>query len=324
MISISIVSFNAIENIVVCIDSILEYTKLPDYEILVNGFNFSQENKKYLNSKYGKDRRVVITYSKGIRGYSANHNINLVKARYGFVCILNDDTFVREDIFSSFIRILQQPNVGGCCPIFLNFDGSVQLLQRKKVSPWYYLAAKMKLDKLFSFLSSYEKISEFEKYRNREFCEINYGHGACFCLNRAYLVEGKLSEEYFLSPDDLYWSYLLRKQHSKKIILSCQNVIYHKGHAVISNLFPSALPSQIKGMVDMFGKMGYRSLFLFNIFFFFVLILGFLFNIMMFAIFRRDRFRLLRRGYGNTIKVFWKKVSSPAIFRFYYKEEAAL
>src|ERR1041385_1388007 len=181
MISISIVSFNTLEDLIVCVDSLLRNIKLPQYEVLINAFNYDPKNKEQLSQRYTQETNISITYTEGIRGYSANHNINLTKAKYDIVCILNDDTYIKEDIFSNFYRVLQDPDVVGCCPIFLNFDGSIQVLYRKKLSPWHYLATKIRLDRLASSFGPYADFKEYEKCKNLDVIEIEYELGACFC-----------------------------------------------------------------------------------------------------------------------------------------------
>ncbi|MGD0137551.1 MAG: glycosyltransferase family 2 protein [Tepidisphaeraceae bacterium] len=60
-------------------------------------------------------------------GFSANHNQVLAAAEGRYVCILNDDTVVRDGAMDELVRFMDaDPRVGLAGPRLLNADGSIQ------------------------------------------------------------------------------------------------------------------------------------------------------------------------------------------------------
>ena len=97
-ISISIVSMNNLHDLIVCTNSILKYTQDINSEILINAFRFAENNYNELLAEYSANPMINIQRTDGIKGYSENHNANLLLAKGDVFCILNDDTYINQNI----------------------------------------------------------------------------------------------------------------------------------------------------------------------------------------------------------------------------------
>jgi hypothetical protein len=70
---------------------------------------------------------VKWTFNQRPMGFSANHNQVLAAAEGRYVCILNDDTVVRDGAMDELVRFMDaNPRVGLAGPRLLNADGSIQ------------------------------------------------------------------------------------------------------------------------------------------------------------------------------------------------------
>ncbi len=316
MISISIVSMGDASNLIPCVNSLIENIRLSEYEIIVNAFNYSNEamicvEELFKNKKY---QYVKLQFSSGVRGYSANHNLNLIIAKYPIVCILNDDTYIKEDIFSTALSILESSEIAVCTPIIRNYDGSIQCLYRKRVSRLSYLLQSIKAYKLSSFFDVYENKNKIKELENKEYIEIPFCLGVCFIVKKSVLINGLLDETFFLGPDDLYWSYLIRKRnYCNKIVLACKSSIYHKGHSSISKYSSCAIPVQVKGMLKLFELMGFKGNKIFRLIFYKVVLFKYFLNRIM-SLIGSNKSKNIAEGYHNTLKVYWRKNNLSSIY----------
>lgn len=319
MLSISVVSMGNANNLIPCIESILQNIKLSQYEILINAFNYTENEKIRVTNWYNEHQNdsIHLLFTYGIRGYSANHNLNLKVAKYNIFCILNDDTYVDNDIFSPILSIMDDPSIAVCTPVIKNFDGSIQYLYRKKVSPFFNIINHVKIDKLLPFLDVYERDTRVIK--DRKIIDIPYALGVCFFVKKEKLNNGLLDETFFLGPDDLYWNYLIKSSpRCNRIILVSEAYIFHKGHDTISNYLYCSIPVQTKGMMRLFELMGYKIT-LYKFIFFPLLIGHLIVNEIAYFFSRSKRALLVKSGYCNAIKVYWKNTNNlNAIFRFFY------
>jgi len=294
-----------------CVSSILRYTTNIDYEILINAYKYTDSNYWRIIETFGQDSRINIIRTDGIKGYSENHNENLKRANGEIYCILNDDTYIRSNVFKiCYDYIINNNQIGALCPILLNWDGSFQLGYRKRITPLRFIIGECKLDKLSPLLQTvFDKKRFYFLFKDRKVIELHEGTGACFFVKRRVLKSGLLDTQYFLSPDDINWSHKILKQ-GFKIVLLTDAKVYHKGHHTLNRYFPASMPSAVQGVFDLFKKEGFKYLSIYRSLEIVICFQLFLYNWLMYKLFKKERFYLLYKARLNTVKTLLHKFNN--------------
>ncbi len=176
---------------------------------------------------------IILIQNKTNLGFSAANNIALKQSKGKFIVLLNPDTIVQEDTFSSLINFLDQnPKIGlvGCK--ILNPDGTIQLACRRSFpTPWIALTKVTGLSTLFP------KTKLFGKYNLTylnpdETYEVDAISGSFMFLKReVYENIGGLNEKYFMYGEDLDWCYRIQKAGWKIFYYPQTQIIHYKGES---------------------------------------------------------------------------------------------
>ncbi|MDI6780115.1 MAG: glycosyltransferase [Bacteroidota bacterium] len=176
---------------------------------------------------------VKLIQNKTNLGFSAANNIALKQSSGKFIVLLNPDTIVQEDTFSSLTDFLSQnPKVGlvGCK--ILNPDGTIQLACRRSFpTPWIALTKVTGLSALFP------KTKLFGKYNLTyldpdKASEVDAISGSFMFLKKeVYEQVGGLDEKYFMYGEDLDWCYRVQKSGWKIYYYPQTQIIHYKGES---------------------------------------------------------------------------------------------
>jgi GT2 family glycosyltransferase len=133
LLSIGIVTFNSEKAIRQTLESILSNipVNLPTQIIIRDNRSIDATNfvlspcvHKYPNLNYNRNKTNL--------GFARAHNQILTTADSRYHAICNPDVFIAKDIFTPLIDFMEaHPQIGVCCPKFLNTDESVQFLNRR-------------------------------------------------------------------------------------------------------------------------------------------------------------------------------------------------
>lgn len=99
-VSVIIVNYNTKEVTAACIDSIFEYTKEVDVEVILSD-NASTDGSKDL---FRRDDRITYIYNNDNYGFGKANNIGASKANGKYLFFLNSDTYLQNDAISIFFR----------------------------------------------------------------------------------------------------------------------------------------------------------------------------------------------------------------------------
>lgn len=110
-----------------CIDSVLQQTQYPHFEVLiVDNQSVETETKTYLAAVSQDPRVTVLSYNQPFN-YSAINNFAVSQARGSLVCLLNNDTeVITADWLDVLVGAVQQPQVAIVGAKLLYSDGRVQ------------------------------------------------------------------------------------------------------------------------------------------------------------------------------------------------------
>jgi hypothetical protein len=107
-----------------CVSSVIGNTHASTYEIIVVDNDSSDGTPSFIKEKFPSV--VLLSNNKNV-GFSRANNRGLKAAKGRYSVILNDDTYLKDDAFSSLKDHMDKnPDAGICGPKLLNPDGSLQ------------------------------------------------------------------------------------------------------------------------------------------------------------------------------------------------------
>lgn len=199
LISIIIVNYNVTSELDNCINSILQYTKDIECEILVVDNNSQDRSVELLQQKYPE---VKFFFLYNNIGFSRANNFAAEKSKAEYLLILNPDTIFIEDFINPIINYIEtHSNTGACGPMLLYKDLSYQNSAGSRMGLFYETA-----EALF-YINHYRKFKKFlnsKRYKRTHPFKVGWMSGACILLKRALYNEiGGFNSEYFLNYEDL-------------------------------------------------------------------------------------------------------------------------
>lgn len=196
-ITIVIVSYNVLDYLVPCIDSVHKATERIDAEIVVVDNCSKDDTVNYLREHYPDVRLIP---NRENVGFSRANNQAIRASASEYVLLLNPDTFVYENTISSCVDFMDaHPQAGGVGVRMLTHDGNPAPESRRAIpTPWVAML------KMLGFSHRYY-MSDLPW---DEPCQIEVVSGAYCMLRRKALDQiGLLDEDYFMYGEDIDLSY---------------------------------------------------------------------------------------------------------------------
>ena len=190
--SIVIVNFNTRDITLDCLESIEVHTQDISFETLVVDNASTDDSAQAIMSSFPKTRLIE---NQENRGFSAanNQGIRISKGRH--IVLLNSDTRLVENCFSTIVRFLDaHPEFFILSPEILDADNRPCPMRL-----WEDTAS----DAVLKILGRYDPKSEFDKMGPRETREVEVVGGSCFVVRRElFSIVGLLDENYFLYNEE--------------------------------------------------------------------------------------------------------------------------
>lgn len=111
-VSIIIVTYNNLNLTKKCINSILERTAYPNYEIIIVDNASSDETSKYLEELEKKYKNIKIKLNKENLGFASGNNQGIKMAEGEYYILLNNDTIVTRGWITGLIKHFEDKKVG--------------------------------------------------------------------------------------------------------------------------------------------------------------------------------------------------------------------
>jgi GT2 family glycosyltransferase/glycosyltransferase involved in cell wall biosynthesis len=211
-VSIILVTYNSINEIKPCLESISQYTKNP-YEVIIIDNASKDGTSEYLQTL--TDIKLILNQEN--KGFARACNQGIKKASGEYIVLLNPDTIVTRDWDSRLMAHLQA-GVGAVGPI----SNYVAGLQRCDLYLKEELRGKKDIDGL---------AARFYQWNRGQAIETKLLIGFCLMLKRKVLDRvGLLDEDLYLGNEDLEYSLRIR-QNGYKLMVATDTFIYHKGQA---------------------------------------------------------------------------------------------
>jgi len=251
MVSIIIINYNTYNLTCKCIDSIVNWEKKLDYEIILVDNASKECDPEIFLEKFPS---VKMIKSKTNLGFAGGNNLGLQYAIGDYVLLLNSDTILINDAVSLTLEQMKENRAELATCNVLNENGTNQpvcsYFPSVRISALGFLGFIQVARKLWpkKFIYEYD-------YSKKQKVEWIWG---CFFLFKREILSSfsdkKLPADFFMYGEDMQWCYLLKKQG-----INCwyfpEGKIYHlfSGNKVTQD------PYQNKGLQNyiLFLKMYY-------------------------------------------------------------------
>jgi GT2 family glycosyltransferase len=231
--SVIILNYNVRYFLEQCVFSVQKALENMDAEIIVIDNNSSDDSCAMMKEKFPNVRLIE---NKENLGFPKGNNIGVAEAKGEYICILNPDTVVAEDVFEKVIArheaISFEVGIIGCKLI----DGTGNFLPESKrgvPTPW------VAFTKIFGLYKLFPNSSWFNKYYAQHLSENQSGEvdilvGAFMVMKRdLYLEVGGFDEKCFMYSDDIDLSYMVKKSGKQNYYFADTTVIHYKGESTV-------------------------------------------------------------------------------------------
>jgi GT2 family glycosyltransferase/glycosyltransferase involved in cell wall biosynthesis len=215
-VSIIVISYNNLKYTKLCLESIINNTSYPKYEIIIVDNASDRETVAYLEQFQSNNNHISVIFNKENLGFSKANNQGFEKSSGEYIVFLNNDTIVTPGwVHRLLLHLKKNPSVGMVGPV-TNAIGN----EAKIDVPYHEL----------------EKINQFAAKRSMQYS------GKSFAINVLALFCCMISKDLLIQVDGLDERYevgmfedddLAKKVHSKGKYLRCaQDVFIHHFHGV--------------------------------------------------------------------------------------------
>ncbi len=230
ILSVIIVSYNVKKYLEQCLFSVQKAAQGIEIEIYVVDNNSVDGSVELVRNSFPE---VKLIANKDNRGFATacNQALSLSKSKYSL--LLNPDTVVAEDTFSSCIRFMENhPEAGALGVKMINGQGKF-LPESKRSLPTPLIS----FYKIFGLSALFPKSKTFGKYQlsyldKDKIAEIEVLSGAYMFLRMSTLEEaGFLDEQFFMYGEDIDLSYRITKSGYKNYYFPETTIIHYKGES---------------------------------------------------------------------------------------------
>lgn len=234
-----------------CLKSVQAAVKNLKAEIIVVDNHSVDNSCQMVKALFPK---VILIENNDNYGFSKGNNIGVKKAKGEYVCILNPDTVVPEDIFEKLITFSEdKKNLGivGCKLI----NGQGQFLPESKRNIPF---VKVALKKFLGITNDYYALHLNENSVGK----VDILVGAFMFLKReTYTSIGRFDEDYFMYGEDVDLSYKAIKAGYDNFYLGTSTIIHFKGESTLrDNLYAK----RFYGAMQIFYKKHFKKNILYN------------------------------------------------------------
>lgn len=229
--SVIILNYNVRYFLEQCVFSVQKALEGIDGEIIVIDNASSDDSCEMMKTKFP---HIKLIENEANLGFPKGNNIGVAQAKGEYICILNPDTVVAEDTFTSILNSQlptsnSQLGIIGCKLI----DGAGNFLPESKrgvPTPWVAFTKIFGLYKISNYFGKYYAQYLSEKQSGK----VDILVGAFMVMKRElYLEIGGFDENCFMYSDDIDLSYLVLKTGKSNYYFHETSVIHYKGESTV-------------------------------------------------------------------------------------------
>lgn len=228
VITFIIVTWNNEKQIEACLDTLTKYTSVPHEVIIVD--NVSKDNTcSIISQKYPFVRLVK---SKENLGFAKGNNLALNKVETPYLCFINPDVILTEDITQPAIKILDQnKNIGLVTNKLCNADGSDQLTTGRFTDFISILVSVCHLSHIIPNLLKKSLCPEYYKINHGYFFPDWVIGAEMFMRTSDAKTIGGFSTDYYMYMEDMDICWKVRHQLQKQVLYNADVSMIHLGGA---------------------------------------------------------------------------------------------
>jgi GT2 family glycosyltransferase len=227
-IGICIVARRSKEEVLACLDSVIEQSGSLDIQMVVVDNDSQDGTDADIRLKFPNVKLILNNENYGF-SRAVNQGLRMLDARY--YLLLNPDTIVLDHALQKLVEFMDEnPEAGICVPKVLNRDGSLQYqCRRGEGRPWETFSYFLGLARLFP------QDQRFTGYLlnhldNEKVSEVKTVSGSCMMIRREVVEQiGYLDERYFAYQEDA--DYCIQARHAgwKVFFVPLAQVIHYGG-----------------------------------------------------------------------------------------------
>ncbi|MBL7129200.1 MAG: glycosyltransferase family 2 protein [Ignavibacteria bacterium] len=224
-VSIIIVSWNTVDLLRKCLESIYDETTKYTIEIIVID-NDSPDNSADMVAKEFSDVKLIS--NKDNKGFAPANNQGLEIASGRNILFLNPDTIVIKNAIDKMVEYIDENKKNGAgivtCKL-LNDDGTLQKSVNNFFSFWSSLFENRFFAELFKKLNTKKTFMSY--WDHNELREIDWSYGAVILITREVLDKvGYLDDRFYIYAEEMDYYLRVRKAGYKAIFLPDVEIIH--------------------------------------------------------------------------------------------------
>lgn len=220
MLSVVIVEYRRMDEVLMCVDVLKQHLSVP-YEIIVSSNSCYEEQEKARIVKESENVHWLFNERNG--GFAYAMNEGLKQAKGDFLVIMNSDCALNSDLDGMMDFMHRHPEVGAIAPQMRDAEGNIQDSARPYVSLPRFLARQFRrvLSQKTSLLISQMDYSVVQT--------VDWLIGAFIMVSRAAYESTKgLDDTFFMYAEDLDWCTRIR-QSGFEVVYYPKTIITYKG-----------------------------------------------------------------------------------------------
>jgi GT2 family glycosyltransferase len=230
-VSVIIINYNTFEYTCNCIQSLINKTEGIDYEIILVDNASSECDADLFKEKFPQ---VILMKNSENSGFAAGNNLGIKNAKGEFILLLNSDTiFIENSILFIYEKCKKINNLGAATIQLIFPDGSVQSSAKKFPSVMTHFLEMTRLYKIFT--KQYNKRNEKYNYQKNFVCDWIWGTFFFFPKKNLEVMNGRLSETYFMYSEDVEWCYQFKKAGLNNYYFSESKIIHLIGKSSVTS-----------------------------------------------------------------------------------------
>ncbi len=224
--TISIVSYNSLDYLKECLDSIYKNPPGTSYEVVVVDNASIDGTPGFIKKNY--PRAALISNHKNV-GFAAANNQAIKSTRSEYILLINSDCQVYPKSIDRLLEFISgNPEIGIAGPKIMNSDGSIQPSCRNFPS-FFNAAAHTLLVNIYPDNPFSKKYKLMDVSRDKPF-KVDWVSGSAMIIRRAALDDtGLLDENYFMYVEDLDICYRMKQADWKVYYLPGSEILHHIG-----------------------------------------------------------------------------------------------
>ena len=229
--AILIVTFNSIEEIDACLESIVGHTDpFPTTITLIDNAS-ADGTADHVRARWPA---VQVIDSGGNLGFAKANNIGIRATRSDYVLLMNPDTVAPPGAIPTLVRgLASHPDAAIAGARLLGPTGFPELSWGAAITPWnetkQMLFSRLYLRKIRRIVRKMDRLS-------RQAREVEWVSGACMVIRRADLdAVGGLDERYFMYNEDVDLCVEMKKRGRLTLYIAGAEVLHHRGKSAPKN-----------------------------------------------------------------------------------------